>query len=139
MIHEVVFLLLKISLLEPINSILEIQKYSKYKIFHFRKVNIGEVGKEILKLDKTKASQNIDIPTRNIEENIDIFTDFLCTSINHAVKPASFPSFFKLVDVTPLHKIKIKDMKENFRSVKILPKIIKYPGKIYLCSNVYFF
>ena len=39
-------------------------------------MNIGEVGKEIFKLDKTKASQNTDIPTRNIKENINIFADF---------------------------------------------------------------
>ena len=38
-------------------SILAIQKYSKNKTFHFEEVNIGEVEKEILKLDKTKASQ----------------------------------------------------------------------------------
>ena len=37
-------------------SILAIQKYSKNKIFHFEEVNIGEIEKEILKLDKTKAS-----------------------------------------------------------------------------------
>ena len=35
-------------------------------------MNIGEVEKEILKLDKTKASQKTDIPTRIIKENIDI-------------------------------------------------------------------
>ena len=57
-------------------SILAIQKYSKNKIFHFEEVNIGEVEKEMLKLDKTKASQKTDIPTRIIKENIDIFADF---------------------------------------------------------------
>ena len=41
--------------------------------FHFEEVNIGEIKKEILKLDKTKASQKIySIPTRM--ENIDIFS-----------------------------------------------------------------
>ena len=49
-------------------SILAIQKYSKNKIFHFEEVNIGEVEKEMLKLDKTKASQKTDIPTRIIKE-----------------------------------------------------------------------
>ena len=36
-------------------SILSIQKY--VKIFHFEDVNIGEIEKEILKFDKTKALQ----------------------------------------------------------------------------------
>ena len=34
-------------------SILTIQKYIKNKTFHFEEVSIGEVEKEILKLDKT--------------------------------------------------------------------------------------
>ena len=36
-------------------SVLAIQKYSKNKTFHFEQVNIREVQKEILKLDKAKA------------------------------------------------------------------------------------
>ena len=34
-------------------SILAIQKYIKNKTFHFEEVSIGEIEKEILKLDKT--------------------------------------------------------------------------------------
>ena len=64
------------------HSTLTTRKYSKNKAFHLEKVNIGEVEKEILKLDKTKASQKTDI----IKKNIDIFADFLCTSINNAIK-----------------------------------------------------
>ena len=48
-------------------SILEIQKYSKNKLSHF-KVKIGEIKKEILKLDKTKVSQKNNIPTRIIKK-----------------------------------------------------------------------
>ena len=43
-------------------SILAIQKYSKNKIFHFEEVKIGEMEKEILKLDKIKASQKTVFP-----------------------------------------------------------------------------
>ena len=107
-------------------SILAIQKYSKNKTFHFKEVNFGEVEKEILKLDKTKASQKTDIPTRIIKENIDIFADFLCTSINSAIKSSSFLSSLKLADVTPVHKKERKDMKENFRSVSILTTLSKF-------------
>ena len=106
-------------------SIVVIQKYSKNKIFHFEEVNIGEVEKEILKLDKTKASQKTDIPTRIIKGNIDIFADFLCTNINSAIKSASFPFSLKLTDVTPSHKKGRKDMKENFWPVGILPALSK--------------
>ena len=80
-------------------STLAIQKYSKNKAFHLEKVNIGEVEKEILKLGKTKASQK----TYIIKENIDIFADFLCTSINNAIKSLSFSSCLKS-DITPMVK-----------------------------------
>ena len=48
-------------------SILEMQKYSKNKIIHFEEVN-RRSQTEILKLDKTKASEKTDIPTRIIKE-----------------------------------------------------------------------
>ena len=41
-------------------NVLVVQKYSKNKTCHFEEVNIGEVQKEILKLDKNKASQKTD-------------------------------------------------------------------------------
>ena len=85
-------------------SIFAIQKYCKSKTFHFEEMNIGKVEKEILKLDKTKASQKTNIPTRIIKENIFIFAHFLCTSINSAIKSSSFPSSLKLADVTPVNK-----------------------------------
>ena len=85
-------------------SILAIQKYSKNKTFHFEEVNIGEVEKEILKIDKTNASQKPDIPTRIIKEDFDVFANFLCTSISSAVNSLSFPSSLKLADVTPVDK-----------------------------------
>ena len=85
-------------------SILAIQKYSKNKTSHFEKVNFGEVEKEILKLGKTKASQKTDIPTRIIKENIDIFANFLCASINRTINSSSFPSSLRLADVTPCIK-----------------------------------
>ena len=93
------------------------------KIFHFKEVKIGEIEKEILKLDKTKASQKTDITTRIIKENIDI--EFLCTSTNSPIKSTNFPSSLKLADVTPLHKKERKDMKENFRPVSILSTLSK--------------
>ena len=112
---------------------------SIYNIFHFEEVNIGEVEKEILKLDKAKASLKTDIPTRFIKENIDIFADFLCTSRNSGIKFASFPSSLKLADVTALHKKGRKDMKENFRPVSILPTLSKIFEKCMFAQLSIFF
>ena len=106
-------------------SILAIQKYRKNKIFYFEEVKIGEIKKEIPQLDKSKTSQKTDISTRSIKENIDIFAEFLCTSINGVIKSASSPCYLKLADVTPLSKKMRKDMKENFRPVTILLTLSK--------------
>ena len=81
---------------------------------------MGKSKKKFFKLGKTKASQKTDIPNKAIKENIDLFTDFWCTSINSAVKSSSFPSSLKLADFTAVHKKGIKDIKENFRPVSIL-------------------
>ena len=116
-------------------SILAIRKYSKNKTFHFEKVNIGEVGKEILKLDKNKTSQKINIPTRIIKENIDVFAEFLCTSTNSAIKPLSFLSSLKLADGYEIWK----DMKENFRPISILPILSKYFEKCMFSQMSTFF
>ena len=72
---------------------------------------MGKSKKKIIKLDKTKVSQKIDIPARIIKENIDIFADFLCMSINNAIKSWSFPSSLKLAGVTPVNKKWKKDIK----------------------------
>ena len=87
-------------------------------------MKIGEIENKIIKLDKIKSSPKTDISTRIIKKNIDIFLEFLCTSINGAIKSPRFPSFLKLAEVTPLHKKGRKDIKENFRS-SILPNLIK--------------
>ena len=102
-------------------------------------MNIGEVEKEILKSDETKATQKTDILTRIFKENIDIFTDFLCTSINSVIKSSSFPSALKLADVTPVHKKGRKDMKENFRPVSILPTLSKIFEKCMFAQMSTFF
>ena len=102
-------------------SILAIQSHCEKETFRFSEVNIEDIKKDILKLNKNKASQHSDIPIKIIKENLDIFADFLCRNINSSFKSSSFPSCLKMADVTPLHKKGRKDLKENYRSVSILP------------------
>ena len=102
-------------------SILAIQSHCEKETFYFSEANIEDIKKDILKLDKNNASQHSDIPIKIIKENLDIFAGFLCTNINSSFKSSSFPSCLKMADVTPLHKKGKKDLKENYRSVSILP------------------
>ena len=86
-----------------------------------RNEKLRKSKKKFKTLDKTKASQKTDIPTRIIKKNIDIFADILCTSIESEIKSSSFPSSLKLAGVTSVHKKGRKVMKQNFRSVSLLP------------------
>ena len=78
-----------------------------------------------MRLNKNKASQKSDIPIRIIKENIDIFADFLCETVNCTIKTSNFPNCLNLADITPLHKKGRRDNKENYRPVSILPVLSK--------------
>ena len=68
------------------------------------KKKIGEIEKQIFKLDETKALQKTDIPTRIMKKSIDIFAKFSCSNKSGTIKSASFPSSLELTDVTALDK-----------------------------------
>ena len=91
-------------------SILAIQNNCKNQIkFAFKEMDLASIEKEIHNLKLNKGSQNSDIRTKIIKENVDIFVDFLCKNVNSLIKSSTFPSFLKLTDVTPLHKKGKKD------------------------------
>lgn len=46
--------------------------------FSPNKVTKSDAKKEIISLNSAKASQDSDIPTKLIKQNIEIFTDVLC-------------------------------------------------------------
>ena len=77
-------------------------------------MKIREIEKEILKLEKTKASQKTNIPARIFKENSHTLAEFLRTSINSAIKPSILSSSLKLADFAPVHKMGRKDIKETF-------------------------
>ena len=93
--------------------------------FSFVGVDKKEKEKEILKLDANKASQNSDIPIKLLKENVDIFSDFVCTSFSSSINMSKFPENLKLADITPAYKKGKKDIKGNYRPVSILPNLSK--------------
>ena len=74
----------------------------------FSEVNIEDIKSDILKLDKNKTCQHLDIPIKIIKENLEIFADFLRININSCFTSSSFPSCLTMTDVTPLHKKKVR-------------------------------
>ena len=83
----------------------------------------GEILKETLNLDASKACQDLDIPSRIIKEHADIFTDFLHSSFNNSIYQSEFPSILKLANITPAFKKGDRISKENYRPVSILANI----------------
>ena len=101
-------------------------KYKGKNKFSFTEVTKQDIEKEnIFDLETKKASQISYMPTKIIKEGIDVFADFVSTSINSSIKSSLFPSCLKFADVTPLHKKGRKDVKQNYRSVSILPILSK--------------
>ena len=70
-------------------------------------------------IQKLKASQFSDIPAKIIKENVDVFADFLSTSVNNFTKSSFSQSCPKFTDVTSLHKKRRKGAKGNYRPVSI--------------------
>ena len=63
-------------------SIVSIECRFRYvSSFSFVKVNEANIEKEILNLNRHKAFQNSDVPTKVTKENSCIFSSFLCASL----------------------------------------------------------
>ena len=91
------------------SSILAIRtKCNKNGIFSFRSVSFKEIETEIRLLKLNKASQHSDIPTKIIKENSDLFSNFICESINNSIKSSLFPSCLKHADANHCIKSVIK-------------------------------
>ena len=121
-------------------SITAIQNKCKIKdSFNFVEVDQQQIEKEILKLDANKASQSSDIPIKIVKENIDVFSDFLCSSFNSSIKLSKFPENLKQADITPAYKKGKKDIKGNYRPVSILPNLSKVFEKLMFKQMSQFF
>ena len=87
---------------------------------------------QILKLNKRKAKQSYEIPTKVIIENVDIFRDVLYNNFNNSIVSSNFPQCLKLEDITPLHNKENKILKGNYRPVSILLNLSKIFEKLCL-------
>ena len=82
-------------------SLLAIQNKCKNRIkFAFEEIDLASAPKELHNLKINKISQTLDIPSKIIKKNVDMFTEFLWRSINSSVRLSTFPSCLKSVDIT---------------------------------------
>ena len=94
-------------------------------LFSFHEITEGEIGKEISKLDVSKATQVGDIPEKMLKSTIDVHVSLLTKIINSSIRNGRFPDKLKAAEVTPILKKSDNLDKENYRPVKVLPHVSK--------------
>ena len=100
------------------------EKYDK-NTFSFRYVSLDEIKKEIKNLNTKKACQDTDIPTKIVQENSDIFAEFIFQNLNYGIEFSVFPANIKNANITPVHKKDSRNIESNYRPVSILSNISK--------------
>ena len=93
--------------------------------FCFQEIQAIEIEKELQNLGCSKASQDSDIPTKIIKDNIGIFVPVLLTEFNESLKLNRFPHSMKSANITPVFKKNDRTDKSNYRPVSILPNLSK--------------
>ena len=107
--------------------------------FSFGLVTYDDVLKKVKTLNTAKASQQFDIQTKILKQNLDYFAEYFYENINQCILKSIFPSDLKLVDVTPVYNKKLKNSKDNYRPVSILSNISKiYERCIYDQIQLFF-
>ena len=100
------------------------EKYDK-NTFSFRYVSLDEIKKEINNLSTKKACQDTDIPTKLVQENSDVFAEFIFQNLNYGIEFSVFPANIKNANITPVHKKDSRNIESNYRPVSILSNILK--------------
>ena len=67
----------------------------------------------------------MDILTKVVGANSDIFSDILYEVFNRSLEVGTFPSSMKLANVTPVYKKSSQSDKGNYRPISILPILSK--------------
>ena len=93
--------------------------------FSFSQAERDEIMKEINNLQTNKATQSTYITSKLIQENSDIFGDFIFGNYNKCVSNSIFSNSLKNTIVTRVHKKGAKTSKDNYRPVSILSNISK--------------
>ena len=83
-------------------------------------------------MDRSKASQDSDVPTKIVKDNNDVFVPVLLTEFNESLKLNRFPHSMKLANITPVFK-------KNDRTDKSIPNLSKvFERCIYKQLSTYF-
>ena len=80
----------------------------------------------------TKALQDTDLSGNILKEDAEYFSEFICTQINDLVCSSQFSTFFifKCANITPISKNDSRNHKNNYRPVRIFPKVLNIFEKV---------
>ena len=102
------------------------KKVTIEETFSFNNITSNELENEKKALDPKKASVKNDIPAKMLIETNDISSVYLSDIYNVSKKDLIFPETLKYADVVPIYKKEERPKKENYRSVSLLPIVLKY-------------
>ena len=96
--------------------------------------------KKVKTLDTAEASQQSDIPTKNLKQNSDYFAEYFYENINQCISKLIFPSDLKLTEINLVYKMKSKNSRDNYRPLSMLSNISKiYERCIYDQIQLFFY
>ena len=90
------------------------RKSNPYRRFSFSSAQYGDILKKTKNLDTAKASQESDIPKKNLRVNYEFFAQYFCENIIYWICHSILPSKQKSSDVTPVYKKNSKNSKDNY-------------------------
>ena len=61
-------------------------------VFKFCHITLEEILKKIVNLESSKSCQDIDVPTKIVKGNSDIFASFICHSFGNMIGSTLFPA-----------------------------------------------
>ena len=93
--------------------------------FSFKFETQEKFSKLIQNLNCNKATQQYDIPIKILKEHSEIFSYILYHNFNNSLFSKVFPNSLKKADITPVLKKDENVLKNNYRSVSILPSVSK--------------
>ena len=92
----IIFILEKYKNYHNHQSIIAIKKFChEHKTFNFETIKGDDVLKKIKYLDRSKTSQNGDVPTEISKENAEFLSGFIYSVLNEAIQSGNFPSCLK--------------------------------------------
>ena len=89
-------------------------------------------------MNEKKSSIKGSTPATILKQCVDVYLLFLTKTINHAISKNNFPEQLKKSKVIPLYEKEDSLKKENYRLVRLLPRVSKvFQRIIYKQINIY--